>query len=45
MALLDLRGGYLYEHKKSLFPGGEITGTEMLLWELYYQDKNKRMAK
>jgi hypothetical protein len=42
MALLDLRGGYLYQHKQSLFPGGEITGTELVLWELYYHDKNKR---
>jgi len=44
MALLELRGGYLYEHKQSLFPCGEITGTELVLWELYYHDKNKRQA-
>lgn len=42
MALLDLRGGYLYQHKPSLLPGGEITGTEMALWELYYQDKKQQ---
>ena len=42
MALLDLRGGYLYQHKPSLFPGGEITPTEIALWDLYYGDKNKR---
>jgi hypothetical protein len=45
MALLDLRGGFLYEHKRSLFPEGEITGTEILLWELYYMDKEKRRGK
>ncbi len=45
MALLDLRGGYLYQHKQSLFPGGEITGTELVLWELYYHEKNKRQSK
>jgi len=39
MALLDLRGGYLYQHKSSLFPEGEMTETELLLWELYYLDK------
>jgi len=44
MALLDLRGGYLYEHKQSLFPGGEITGTELVLWELYYYEKKQRTA-
>jgi len=42
MALLDVRGGYLYQHKPSLFPGGEITGTEQVLWELYYHEKNQR---
>jgi len=45
MALLDLRGGYLYQHRPSLFPAGELTGTEALLWELYYQDKNERTNK
>lgn len=42
MALLDLRGGFLYEHKPSLFPENEISGTELLLWELYYQQKEAR---
>jgi hypothetical protein len=45
MALLDLRGGFLYEHKPSLFPGGEITPTEMALWELYYSEKVKRQKR
>lgn len=45
MTLLDLRGGYLYQHKPSLFPGGEITGTEIVLWELYYREKNLRSNK
>jgi hypothetical protein len=40
MALLDLRGGFLYQHKPSLFPEGELTDTETLLWELYYKDKH-----
>lgn len=44
MALLDLRGGYLYQHKPSLIPEGELTETEMLLWEMYYHDKNDRMG-
>lgn len=42
MALLELRGGYLYQHKPSLFPGGELTGTELLLWEIYYHERNNR---
>jgi len=42
MALLDLRGGYLYQHKPSLFPSGEITQVELALWEMYYGEKSKR---
>jgi len=41
MCLLELRGGYLYQHKPSLFPEGEITGTELLLWELHYRERNR----
>lgn len=39
MSLLDARGGYLYEHKPSLFPEGEITDTELILWGMYYERK------
>ena len=42
MSLLDLRGGFLYQHKQSLFPEGEVTGTELLLWEMYYREKEAR---
>lgn len=45
MALLELRGGYLYEHKRSLFPEGEVTETELLLWEWHYHEKNQRAKK
>lgn len=43
MSLLELRGGYLYEHQRSLFPEGEITGTELLLWELHYKERNRQV--
>lgn len=45
MTLLDVRGGYLYEHKPSLFPEGEISGCELLLWEMYYYEKAQRQPK
>lgn len=45
MYLLDLRGGYLYQHKPSVFPGGEISGTELLLWDFYYQQKKSSSTK
>ena len=43
MALLDLRGQgtFLYEVKPSLFPEGELTGTEVALWEIYYTYKKE----
>lgn len=43
MSLLDIRGGYLYQHQPSLFPEGQITQTELALWELYYHDKQQRL--
>jgi len=47
MALLDLRGGgrFLYEVMPSEFPDGQLSETEILLWELYYRDKNERMQR
>jgi len=42
MTLCDLRGKLLYEVCPSEFPAGELSETEMLLWELYYRDKNER---
>jgi len=42
MVLCDLRGKLLYEVCPSLFPYGELSETEVMLWELYYEDKNKR---
>lgn len=45
MALLDLRGGYLYQTNPALFPEGQLTGTEVLLWEWYYRDKAANMKR
>jgi len=42
MTLCDLRGKLLYEVCPSEFPVGELSETEMLLWELYYRDKSER---
>lgn len=47
MALLDLRGGgrFLYEVRPHDFPEGQLTETELLLWEIYYKEKVSRMKK
>jgi hypothetical protein len=42
MRLLDMRGGgFLFEACPSLFPEGELTETEVVLWELYYSEKQQ----
>ena len=45
MTLIELKGNnkFLYEVAPYYFPEGYLTETEVLLWELYYRDKqNKR---
>lgn len=45
MALLDLQGAgrFLFDVLPSEFPGGQLTETEVLLWELYYKEKAERL--
>lgn len=42
MSLLDLRGGYLYQHRPDHFPEGFLTDVEFELWCIYYQQKPKK---
>jgi len=44
LVLLGMRGQFLFQVKPSLFPEGELTPTEVLLWEMYYKDKNERQG-
>jgi len=39
MALLELRGGYLHEHRPDLFPQGFLTHEELALWSAHYEMK------
>jgi len=39
MTLLDIRGGYLYQHRPDIFPEGFLTDTEAQLWIIYYKNK------
>jgi len=39
MALCEARNQFLFQVKPSLFPEGEITTTELILWEKYYLEK------
>ena len=39
MRLLDLRGGYLYQHRPDVIPQGRLTDEELALWAAYYERK------
>jgi hypothetical protein len=39
MALLELRGGYLHEHRPDIIPQGYLTNEELSLWSAYYDIK------
>ena len=41
MALLDMQGGYLYQHRPDIIPQGFVTSEELSLWSAYYERKAK----
>ncbi len=39
MRLIDMRGGYLYQHRPDVIPQGRMTEEELSLWVAYYDRK------
>lgn len=39
MAMIDKRGGFLYEHRPDVIPQGFVTEEEVTLWVAYYERK------
>lgn len=39
MQMLELRGGYLYQHRPDVIPQGRLTDEEVALWDAYYQKR------
>lgn len=39
MRLLELRGGYLYQHRPDVIPDGYLTDEELMLWSAYYEQR------
>ena len=39
MRLLDMRGGYLHQHRPDVIPQGFLTDEELALWTAYYERK------
>ena len=41
MMMAEARNKFLFEIKPSLFPEGELSTTEMILWEKFYCEKKE----
>ncbi len=39
MRLLEMRGGFLYQHRPDLIPQGFVTDEELAMWAAYYERK------
>lgn len=39
MRLLEMRGGYLHQHRPDVVPQGFVTDEELALWSAYYERK------
>lgn len=37
MKLLELRGGYLYQHRPDVMPHGMLTNEEVALWVAFHE--------
>jgi hypothetical protein len=40
LQLCEARGGLLYQHRPDLFPQGFLTMEEIMVWILYYEQKD-----
>lgn len=43
MALIDKRGGFLYEHRPDVIPQGFLTDEEVALWAVYYEKRAREV--
>lgn len=39
MRLLEMRGGFLYQHRPDVIPQGFMTDEEIAMWAVYYERK------
>ena len=45
MSLADTRGKMLYELLPHVFPEGYLTDTELALWGLFYEERERKRRK
>lgn len=43
--MAESRGRFLYEIRPDIFPYDHLTRDEMRLWELYYEDKERKQKR
>lgn len=44
MQVIDMRGGYLYQHRPDIIPQGFLSDEELALWVAFNQIKAERAA-
>jgi len=44
MRVLDMRGGYLYQHRPDIIPHGYLCDEEIALWVAFNEIKAERSA-
>lgn len=42
MQMLEMRGGFLYQHRPDVIPHGFLSDEEIALWAAYYDQKVAR---
>lgn len=40
MQVIEMRGGYLYQHRPDVIPQGFLTDEELTLWAAYWERRN-----
>lgn len=44
MKVIDMRGGYLYQHRPDVIPQGYLTEEELALWAVYLEMRDARVG-
>lgn len=45
MQVLDMRGGFLYQHRPDVMPYGFLSDDELVLWAAYYEARAAQQTK
>lgn len=45
MQVIEMRGGYLYQHRPDIVPNGYLCDEELALWAAFHELRAERAAK